>query len=221
MDTTFFVDFDGTITTLDTTAAMMQAFVREADRPAVMGINKLWEKKELSTRECANRIFTYFRAEPGDMVRLLESIEIDEGFPRFLDACIRAKDRVHVLSDGFDLCIRTVFSQHGIDVPYYANTLIYETGFTMECPHANHECGHCGVCKTTLMERLKEPSHRSVYIGDGYSDACPARHADMVFAKEPLHTLCRESGVDARRFASFDEIVERLYGALQRGDHGE
>ncbi|MCE5275044.1 MAG: phosphoserine phosphatase, partial [Deltaproteobacteria bacterium] len=162
---------------------------------------------------CANRIFTYFNADPEAMVRLMETIEIDEGFPCFLDACTRAKDRVHVLSDGFDLCIRTVFGKHGIDIPFYANRLIYENGFTMECPHANLECGHCGVCKTTLMGRLKVPSHRSVYIGDGYSDACPARHADMVFAKEPLHTLCREGGVDARRFASFDEIVERLYGA--------
>ncbi len=217
MNTTYFIDFDGTITTLDTTWAMMSAFVREADYPAVRAINASWEKKELSTRERANRTFQYFNADMEDMLELLGTIEIDTGFPLFLEHCARAGDRVCVLSDGFDLSIRTVFEKYGIEIPFYCNTMVYDNGFSIVCPHENTLCGHCGVCKTSLVHRMKDPLHRCIYIGDGYSDVCPAGHADVVFAKEPLYSLCRDRGVEAVPFRSFGELIESLYqGPLER-----
>ena len=218
MDTTYFIDLDGTITTEDTTAAMTRAFASKADIPAIMKINALWEQKKLSTRECAERIFQYFRADLDDMLGLLEGIEIDPGFLEFMDICDRENDRVYVLSDGFDLSIRTVFKKYALDVPFYSNTMLYNDGFGVECPHSNLQCGHCGVCKTSIMLLLKEPGHKSIYIGDGYSDICVAGHADMVFAKEPLYTLCRSEGIHALRFFSFREIVEKLYDESPKRD---
>lgn len=211
MDTTYFIDFDGTITTEDTTAAMTRAFVAAADIPAIMKINALWEQKKLSTRECAQRVFHYFQADLDDMLGLLETVEIDPGFLEFMDIRRSENEQVYVLSDGFDLGIRTVFKKYGLDLPFYSNTMLYDDGFQVECPHSNPQCGHCGVCKTSLLQGLKEPGHKSVYIGDGYSDLCPAGHADMVFAKEPLYSLCRRGGVHALRFSSFREIEEKLH----------
>ena len=216
MDTTYFIDFDGTITTIDTTAAMAHAFVSRADFPAIMRITELWERKELSTRECAEQIFGYFNADLDDMLRLLGTVEIDPGFLEFVDICRREKDPIYVLSDGFDLGIRTVFKKYAIEMPFYSNTMLYNDGFHVECPHANLKCGHCGVCKTSLLQRLKEPGHTCIYIGDGYSDICPAGHADTVFAKEPLFTLCRKSDIDAVGFASFSHIVEQLHGTAPK-----
>ena len=220
MDTTFFIDFDGTITTVDTTTAMMRAFVDEVHRPEIMSINSLWEQRKLSTRECAEMTFQYFHADLRALESLLWKIEIDEGFPGFLEACRRRGDRVHVLSDGFDVCIRTVFRKFGLDLPFYANTLSYDGRFRVECPHANPECGHCGVCKTALMSRLLPAGHRSVYIGDGYSDVCPAGNADLVFAREPLYTLCKNSGVRAVRFRLFREITAMLTRGLGTDEAG-
>lgn len=209
MNITYFIDFDGTITMEDTTAAMTRAFVPADDIPAIMGINRMWEQRQISTRECAGRIFRYFQAGLDDMISLLGTIEIDPGFPEFMDMCRRNNNRIYVLSDGFDLSIRTVFEKYGINVPYFTNTMLYDNGFLVECPHANDECGHCGVCKTSLMHRLKEPGHTAVYIGDGYSDVCPSGHADMVFAKEPLLSLCTKAGVEAVGFRTFADILAR------------
>lgn len=211
MDTVYFIDFDGTITSKDTAAAMIQAFVTEADYPAVMQIITSWEQRRISTKECANTLFQYFNADMNSMLGMLETITIDESFIRFIEACTSSGDRAYVLSDGFDLCIKTVFEKYAIDLPFYANSMVYDKGFTIECPHANPECGHCGVCKTTLMQRIKDLYRRCIYIGDGYSDTCPVMHADMVFAKEPLYSLCRDKGIDALIFNTFDDISKQLY----------
>ena len=209
--TTFFIDFDGTITTLDTTTAMLRAFVAKKDRPAILKINALWEQKLLSTQECANQTFKYFKADMDDMLALLETIEIDASFKEFLERCRSAGDRIYVLSDGFDLSIQTVFHKYALDLPFYANVMVFGNGFRVKCPLANPECGQCGVCKTSLMQHLRETATRCIYIGDGYSDTCPARHADMVFAKEPLYTLCKNNGVAAVKFESFREIIAQIY----------
>jgi len=211
MNTAYFIDFDGTITSQDTAAAMINAFVPEADYPAIMQISELWQRREISTMECANRAFQYFNADLNSMLSLLKTITIDDSFLQFLDICAQSGDQAYVLSDGFDLCIKTVFQKYAIDLPFYANTLVYDNGFNIKCPHSNPACGHCGVCKTSLMQRIKKTSRWSVYIGDGYSDTCPVIHADMVFAKEPLYTLCRDKGIEAIKFNSFAEIAGRLY----------
>ncbi len=211
MNTAFFIDFDGTITSKDTAATMIQAFVKEIDYPAISQIITSWEQRLISTKQCANTLFHYFNADMNTMLGMLDTITIDQSFLRFIDTCITSGDRAYVLSDGFDLCIKTVFNKYGIDLPFYANTMVYDNGFAIECPYENPECGHCGVCKTDLMHRIKEHFSWSIYIGDGYSDTCPVIHADMVFAKEPLYSLCSDRGIHAIRFNTFDDIATRLY----------
>ena len=200
MSRTFFVDFDGTITKVDTCNAMAKAFAA----PGWEMLNELWEKKQLSTEACANETFKLFHADLDDLRRLLDRIEIDDCFPAFLEACRERGDRVVVLSDGYDFNIRTIFQKHGIDLPFYANRMVYDGGFKIECPHLNPDC------ETRLMEELREPGGQTVYIGDGHSDTCPAGNADLVFAKGALYRYCRERGIEAQYFDSFCDIIAHL-----------
>lgn len=206
MNRTFFVDFDGTVTRVDTCKAMVKAFAT----PGWEALNELWEKKQLSTEACANLTFKLFRADLEDVRRLLETVEIDEYFPAFLETCRARGDRVIVLSDGYDFNIRTVFRKYSIDLPFYANRMVYDGGFKIECPYLNPDCGTCGVCKTKLMEELREPGSQAVYIGDGYSDTCPAGKADLVFAKGILYRYCQEMGITAQYFNNFYDIITYL-----------
>lgn len=206
MNKIFFIDFDGTITRADTCATMVEAFAKGDWEQ----INHLWEEKKLSTEECANLTFQMFRATPEDIRKLVESIEIDEYFKAFLAFCSERDYSAYVLSDGYDFNIRTVFQKHGIDLPFYANRMVYDGGFKIECPHLNPDCGNCGVCKTKLMEELREPGRQAVYIGDGYSDTCPAGKADLVFAKGTLYRYCREKGIAAHHFNNFYDIITYL-----------
>lgn len=203
MKKTFFIDFDGTITKVDTCAAMVEAFARDGWEE----INSMWEEKKLSTEECANETFKLFNANLDDVIKLMDTIEIDDYFISFLDVCRKKDYKVYVLSDGYDINIRCIFAKYGIDVPYFANELVYEDGFKIKCTHRSSTCGKCGTCKTYLMNRLKEEGSESVYIGDGYSDICPALSADVVFAKGVLYKYCLGKGIDAAYYHNFSDII--------------
>ncbi len=203
MSIVFFIDFDGTITKTDTCAAMVEAFADGGWET----INEKWERKEISTEECANMTFKLFRANLNDVKKLMNTMEIDDYFKDFLSVCRDKGYGVYVLSDGYDFCLETVFRKYDIDVPYYANKMIYEQGFEIECPNANPSCGICGTCKTKLIEKLKGEGNLVIYIGDGYSDTCPAMKADVVFARDALYKYCKDNGVSARYFDNFNNII--------------
>ncbi|MGS0763477.1 MtnX-like HAD-IB family phosphatase [Syntrophomonas curvata] len=202
----FFIDFDGTITITDTCRAMVQAYARAGWEE----LNRRWENKEISTEECANRTFELFDATPGELKKLVEGIDIDPFFIDFWQWC-RDKDYpVYILSDGYDFNIRIILSKYQLSIPFYANRLVYNGGFSIECPYLNRTCGNCGTCKTSLMGELKDADSQAVYIGDGYSDICPARQADMVYAKGTLYKYCIDQGLPALEYHDFGDILSSL-----------
>ncbi|MGI6226726.1 MAG: MtnX-like HAD-IB family phosphatase [Peptococcales bacterium] len=203
MEKVIFVDFDGTITKVDTCQKMVKTFARDG----WVELNKLWEEKKLSTRECANRTFQLFDANLEELEKLIETIEIDTYFPEFVSMCQAWGYPIYILSDGYDLIIERVLKKYNINIPYYANKLLYDGQFSIECPYHNSECGICGTCKSTLMEKLRKNARQIVYIGDGYSDTCPASKADIVFAKGTLYKYCQEKGIKATHFDNFGDIL--------------
>ncbi|WP_422444954.1 MtnX-like HAD-IB family phosphatase [Thermoanaerobacterium sp. DL9XJH110] len=206
MVVTFFVDFDGTITKQDTCDAMAKAFAR-GDWES---IDLLWKERRLSTEDCARETFKLFDADGEKLKKFLQdNIEIDDYFIPFLKLCGKKGYMVYVLSDGYDFNIDTVFKKYGItDIPYYSNRLIIDGSlFDIECTHRSVSCPQCGTCKTEIMEKLKPENGLAVYIGDGYSDICPAKKADVVFAKESLLSYCRKNSIPARSFKDFEDII--------------
>ena len=55
-----------------------------------------------------------------------------------------------------------------------------------------------------------------VYIGDGYSDRCPIRYADIVFAKRQLIKYCQEQNVTYVEFRHFGDVVSKMKELVQR-----
>jgi 2-hydroxy-3-keto-5-methylthiopentenyl-1-phosphate phosphatase len=49
-----------------------------------------------------------------------------------------------------------------------------------------------------------------IYVGDGLSDRCGARAADIVFARGALLDWCRSEGVEARPFHGFGGLIGAL-----------
>jgi 2-hydroxy-3-keto-5-methylthiopentenyl-1-phosphate phosphatase len=202
----FFIDFDGTITKKDVCEAMVEKFAADGWQE----INLLWEMREISTEECANRTFQLFRAGLEDLDMLLDTIAIDERFKDFVDYCRSKGHPLYILSDGYDYIIEYILKKYNIGVEYFANKLIYNDGFTISCPLHNPDCGICGTCKSTLMTKLNPEGRQTVYIGDGTSDLCPASASDMVFAKGRLFEYCRNKGINARPFDNFGDILSWL-----------
>jgi 2-hydroxy-3-keto-5-methylthiopentenyl-1-phosphate phosphatase len=55
-----------------------------------------------------------------------------------------------------------------------------------------------------------------VYVGDGISDRCPVRYADIVFAKRGLLTYCQEQNITFHEFSTFRDVQRRLETILQQ-----
>lgn len=203
MKKVFFIDFDGTITTVDTCTKMVATFAREGWKE----IEQMWERGELTTEECANRLFALLDAKPEDISKLMKTIEIDPYFIDFLKMCQDQGHQVFILSDGYDENIRLILDRYQIVLPYYANKMIYDNGFRIQSPYDNKLCKKCGTCKTNLMQQLQGDA-QSIYIGDGYSDICPAEHADVVYAKGVLYDYCTNHGIPAIPYQSFKDFLE-------------
>ncbi|MFH1081548.1 MAG: phosphoserine phosphatase, partial [Pseudomonadota bacterium] len=77
---------------------------------------------------------------------------------------------------------------------------------------ASEDCGRCGNCKRTILERCRPSYDRIIYIGDGYSDVCPAKNADLVFAKATLYEKYLCKGDRCVYFETFADIIRFLHG---------
>jgi 2-hydroxy-3-keto-5-methylthiopentenyl-1-phosphate phosphatase len=55
-----------------------------------------------------------------------------------------------------------------------------------------------------------------VYVGDGYSDRCPIRYADIVFAKGQLIKYCQELNITYFEFDHFGDVQLKMEEVVQR-----
>lgn len=208
-----FADFDGTITIEDITYAMVKNYARTGWE----GINQLWMEGVVSTEECAQKTLDLMEVEPEELERLFESKEIDESFPKFLEWIDHKGFPLYIVSDGYDNYIEIILRKYGLSLPYYANHLDYENGWKIKCCYLYDGCQKCGVCKSKIIDSLLKPGHTSVYVGDGYSDVCPAEKCEIVFAKDYLAAYCEENQISFYPYHSFDDVQSKLEELLGRG----
>jgi len=118
-----------------------------------------------------------------------------------------------ILSDNFDLIVRYLLEKNGLsDVPFFANRLEFVDGRAVPSfPFTNPECPNCAHCKKTHFLPPNDDARQVIYIGDGRSDRCPARHADLVFAKDSLLTYLRAEQIACTPYRSLSDIADSLH----------
>jgi 2-hydroxy-3-keto-5-methylthiopentenyl-1-phosphate phosphatase len=201
----FLVDFDGTVTEVDTVEAMVKRFAK-GDWKA---LNQLWEERKIDTEEVAQRIFAMFDADQQDILAFTETMKIDSHFAEFAAEVKKSGDRLHIVSDGYDFLIEAILHREGLQyIPYHANKMfIHGSKFSMEPGGMCSSCGLCGTCKRKVMEKLRRPGDTVVFVGDSYSDQCVVEYADKVFAKHILLSYCREKNISCQPYTSFRDIL--------------
>lgn len=210
-----FVDFDGTITRRDVGNALFRAF----GGPACDRLVEQYRAEEIGARDC-------FRGEAAAMGQFpvqalngfIDAQEIDGTFRGLVDLCEAASIELHIVSDGLDYYISRILAAHGFtSVPFFANTLALadanEDGTAraeIAFPYADAVCDRCACCKRNIMLTLSGDEDIICLIGEGYSDRCPARYADIVFAKDALQTYCQQENISYYPYGSFDDVTARL-----------
>jgi 2-hydroxy-3-keto-5-methylthiopentenyl-1-phosphate phosphatase len=206
-----FVDFDGTIASLDTTDLLLERFAA----PAWRQIEEDWKAGLIGSRECLVRQIDLVRATPAELDDFIADIDIDRHFSRFVDLCLQQGHELSVVSDGLDRTVEAVLKRHELELPFYANRLEWRGGdrWRLRFPHARSDCKSLsGNCKCQFTEAARFDLR--LMVGDGRSDFCIARRADLVLAKSALLPHCVEAGLPVRAFENFEDAAEILAGWL-------
>jgi 2-hydroxy-3-keto-5-methylthiopentenyl-1-phosphate phosphatase len=112
-----------------------------------------------------------------------------------------------------DLYIQRILSLHGLElVPVFANHMIINKNHSIrvEFPYYHQGCGVCANCKGMHIRQHRLPGETSVYVGDGFSDLCAVKEADILFAKKDLRHYCECHEIPFIPFQTFSEVRQKL-----------
>src|SRR6267378_5808777 len=101
-----FLDFDGTISRRDVVDAILETY---AD-PEWLTFEAEWHAGRIGSRDCLRAQMALVRATRKQIDALLDEIYLDEGLLSLLEMCAMQNLPVHIVSDGFDYCIRRILS---------------------------------------------------------------------------------------------------------------
>ena len=204
-----FIDFDNTITLGDVLDGVIEKFSPDDGWRA---LEADWEAGRIGARECLDGQLRGLRATWPEFERHLAGVALDPGFAALLEFAAGAGAELTIVSDNFDLIVGHILQARGLAaVAVRANHLDTAGDRVIPSfPFANPDCPGCAHCKKTHFLPPHDDDRRVVYIGDGRSDLCPARHADLVFAKSSLLAQLNEEKVPCIAFADLGEVVRIL-----------
>jgi 2,3-diketo-5-methylthio-1-phosphopentane phosphatase len=205
-----FVDFDGTITDIDTFDALVRAVAGDdawnaIDRELVAG--------RMTLRQALQEQATLVHASRAETLAFLEAnAHVDPTFGPFVDAVRAAGATIRVLSSGIATVIHDALRRAGVEVDVLANDVDFDpAGWTMTFVDTSDN----GHDKAAHVLAARAAGIHTVYIGDGISDFAAAIEADRRFAKagRALEAYCRERDVPYTAFTAFREVQAALFPA--------
>ena len=205
---TIFVDFDGTITDLDTFDVLVRRFAGD----------DVWARTQvglddgtMTLRDVLQMQASYVRAPFDEVAALLRcEVAVDPTFAPFVAACRARAVALTVLSSGIAPIVAGRLAEVGCaDVPVVANDVdALASGWKIRFrdPVAN------GTDKAAFVCAAQRTGARVIFVGDGRSDYAAALAADRCFAKRglALEAYLRANGVAHETFAAFSEIHDAL-----------
>lgn len=204
----FFSDFDGTITKEDT----LNKFLRVYADQQWLEVEECWIKGEIGSRECIEEQMKLFPSMTQELLdEFIDTIEIDETFPDFLEWLKSENVDFNIVSDGFDMFIEAILKKNNIDtrdIKIFSNKLTFKDGkFITEFPYKSEDCGRkSGVCKCNVVKLNRIVTNSVLYAGDGLSDFCVSDKVNILFAKESLLEYCKDTKID--NLIGFDSFAE-------------
>ncbi len=206
-----FVDFDGTITKKDVGEAM---FLEFGDPVKAKEIIDRWIKAEISSVQSWQGLCeTVKDFNPKKFMQFLDTIEMDDYFKEFTKYCSNNNYEIRILSDGLDYYINEILKREKLDhIKAFTNVLNFtnDGNLVPHFPHTDEECKKCANCKRNHILENSSDSDYTVYIGDGYSDACPVQYCDFIFAKDSLLRYCEINRISYFPFNNFSDVMKRL-----------
>ena len=210
-------DFDGTTAKNDVGNLFFRTFAGER----CYDIVQRWKEGKISSKECLIQECEMARITKAEFEIFVDEQELDPFFPEFVHFFCAHGIEIEIVSDGFDFYVDRIIKNHDLDalVATYANRVVFQdhNRIAAEFPYFEEGCGRCANCKGFHVRRARQEAQTVAYVGDGLSDRCGAREADIVFAKtgRDLLLFCQEERIDHFEFRNFQEVRTILERSLK------
>jgi 2-hydroxy-3-keto-5-methylthiopentenyl-1-phosphate phosphatase len=203
-------DFDGTICTVDMGNEILNRFTDEGWNE----IDCAYCAGEIGSRDAYSRVVSLFKGTKAQMLEFVNASEkLDPHFPEFYTYCREKGLDIKIVSDGLDFYIDAILRKYNLQgIEYFSNVFVFLNGnaLSIQFPHMNIQCEKCGTCKSGVLKEYRESYDRVIYVGNGYSDVCPAKDSDLVFAKDVLFEKCKQNGTACVCYENFRDIRDFL-----------
>jgi 2-hydroxy-3-keto-5-methylthiopentenyl-1-phosphate phosphatase len=203
-------DFDGTICTVDMGNKILNRFTGEGWEE----IDRAYCADEIGSRDAYTQVSSLFRGTRPQMLEFVLNYErLDPYFSDFYQFCRNKGIHLKIVSDGLDFYIDAILRKHNLqDIEFFSNVVVFPDSNTLfiEFPRINNQCEKCGTCKNSVLKQYRLEYDRVIYVGNGHSDVCPAKDADLVFAKDVLYEKCVQNGTSCIHYENFGDIREYL-----------
>jgi 2-hydroxy-3-keto-5-methylthiopentenyl-1-phosphate phosphatase len=202
------LDYDGTVTDREYAVLALQQLTGDAwrvpDQAAARG--------EIGHAECLRRQIELLTSSKEEFIDASSrDARLAGGFAGFLAALVAGGARVAVVSAGFRQAIEAVWRREALPpVELFASAVVPRDGstgppWTVRFDPRLGDCPTCGPrsCKGGVLRLLRRPGDTIAVFGDGISDLCLARDADVVFARGRLVELCEREGIAYHRLSDY------------------
>ncbi len=209
------LDYDGTITTHECNEIALQPLVGD----------KWWALEEeayadrMSHAEVFQRQIRLIRAPRTELIgALLDVAEPMRGLKDFFTALQVRDGHSAIVSAGVREAIEAFWRREELPpMRLYASELVGEgpddgPPYRLEFSDALGDCPRCGLasCKAAILRALRRPGDVVLVFGDGPSDLCPAREADLTFARGHLAERCAAEGLEWRPLSDFGTVMDEV-----------
>ena len=203
--TTLVLDYDGTITEVDTLDEIAQRF---GDRAVYEEVDDGLLQGRLTLREVITREFAPVRRPLGEVVDwTIENVRVRRGLADLVSLARGRGWRILVLSSGFHELIEPVLAREGLDLELKANRVDPDPfGWRVQW----RDEAVCAVCGEACKRSSLPAGGEILYVGDGISDRCAALASDRIFATRGLARYLDEQGVSYEPFDDFLDVVAAL-----------
>ena len=201
------LDFDGTITPVDTTDRILTRLAP----PAWEDVEREWIAGRIDAARCMREQIALLDVSLAQIDAVLDAIPLSPGFAETIAWAERRRIPVTIVSDGVDYFIRRILSRHGLDrLDVVANRLVEGTAsrWRLAQPFGRPCCGS-GTCKCMVVDALAG-DETIVFVGDGRSDFCVSGKADLLFATGRLQQHCRVEDISFVPFRTFADVLAAL-----------
>ena len=212
------VDFDGTLTLRDADFVIADALLgEERGRALYEPLARRYESLNIGTMEYFDGYLAGLGATPGDIARCAVAVPVRSGLEALVRWCDGAGVRVRLVSEGIDLYIEPLLEARGIrGLDVSANVARYDgEQYRVTAPSGAESCARCLNCKGAHVRRAQQAGSRVAVVGNGSSDLCGARLADLVLARDILLEHCEREGIASTAWDSFEDVRVALERALQ------